>query len=128
MCENLTERGARSQGVKGRSINEWHSLSPIKNTFHPYLHETDTGNIVSLKKKYILEGSSSVAKFPIQKLKKNSSLSMIVLLLMVAPATISKICILLLPVACDASKVAYKNKAYLLYRLFGLLLSFNVIG
>ena len=51
MCENLTERGARSQGVKGRSINEWHSLSPIKNTFHPYLHETDTGNIVSLKKK-----------------------------------------------------------------------------
>ena len=34
----------------------------------------------------MLEGSSSVAKIPIQKSKKNSSLAMIVLLLMVAPA------------------------------------------
>ena len=34
----------------------------------------------------MLEGSSSVAKIPIQKSKKNSSLSMIVLLLKVTPA------------------------------------------
>ena len=40
---------------------------------------------------------------------------MILLLLMVAPAFMHS----LLPVACDASKVACKNKAYLLYRLFG---------
>ena len=73
--------------------------------------------VLSVQRKKILEGSrsSSVAKFPIQKLKKNSSLSMILLLLMVVPAFMHS----LLPVACDASKVACKNKAYLLYRLFG---------
>lgn len=40
----------------------------------------------NLKKEKMLESSSSAAKIPIQKSKKNSSLSIIVFLLMVAPA------------------------------------------
>ena len=40
----------------------------------------------NLKKEKMLESSSSAPKIPIQKSKKNSSLSIIVLLLMVAPA------------------------------------------